>query len=80
MNEKNRKNRQCEHQHGFALFQQAGIAEFDRSKLPLLWSGEDLIYAAGLGMDVRYEATQPEEKRYRIEWKPDATLLSLMQA
>lgn len=62
------------------LYQQAGIAEFDRSKLPLLWSGEDLIYAADLGMDVRYEATDPEEKRYRVEWKPDATLLSLMQA
>ena len=37
------------------LYQKAEIAEFDRSKLPLLWSGEDLIFAAGLGMDVRYE-------------------------
>ncbi len=62
------------------LYQKADIAEFDRSKLPLLWSGEDLIFAAGLGMDVRYEGDASEkERRYRIEWKPDATLLTLMQ-
>ena len=61
------------------LYQKAGIAEFDRPNLPLLWSGEELLFAAGLGMDVRYETDNPEVKRYRIEWKPDATLLTLMQ-
>lgn len=60
------------------LYQKAEIAEFDRSKLPLLWSGEDLIFAAGLGMDVRYQG-DGDETRYRIEWHADATLLSLMQ-
>ena len=62
------------------LYQKAAIAEFDRSKLPLLWSGEDLIFAAGLGMDVRYEGDPAgDQARYRIEWRPDATLLTLMQ-
>lgn len=62
------------------LYQKAEIAEFDRSKLPLLWSGEDLIFAAGLGMDARYEGDPTvDQARYRIEWRPDATLLTLMQ-
>lgn len=60
------------------LYQKAGIAEFDRTKLPLLWSAEDLIFAAGLGMDVRYETEDETVKRYRIEFKADATLLTLM--
>ena len=61
------------------LYQKAGIAEFDRPKLPLLWSGEDLIFVAGLGMDVRYETDDQEVRRYHIEFKKDETLLSLMQ-
>lgn len=71
------RNRPRKHLKDF--YQKAGIAEFDRPKLPLLWSGEDLIFAAGLGMDVRYETNDPQTRRYRIEFKADATLLSLMQ-
>ena len=60
------------------LYQKANIAEFDRPRLPLLWSGEELLFAAGLGMDVRYESMDSDRPRYRIEWKPDETLLSLL--
>ena len=62
------------------LYQKAGIAEFDRPNLPLLWSGEDLLFAAGLGMDVRVMTDDSQLQRFKIEWKPDATLLTLMQS
>ena len=63
-----------------AWYQEADIAEFDRPSLPLLWCGNDLVYAVGLGPDVRYLTADENQIRYRIEWKPDETLLSLMQA
>ena len=37
-----------------ALYQEADIAEFDRGDLPLLWCNDDLIFAAGLGMDTKF--------------------------
>lgn len=64
-----------------ALYQEADIAEFDRSDLPLLWCNDDLIYAAGLGMDTKFAKTESDdEKRYAFEWVPDETLFSLMQS
>ena len=64
-----------------ALYQEADIAEFDRADLPLLWCNDDLIYAAGLGMDTKFAKTESEdEKRYAFEWVPDETLFSLMQS
>ena len=56
------------------LYQDAGIAEFERSRLPLLWRDGELIYVAGLGADVRL--TDNDGERIRIEWHPDATLIS----
>ncbi|MFN7571217.1 MAG: tRNA lysidine(34) synthetase TilS [Betaproteobacteria bacterium] len=54
-------------------FQDAGIAEFERAALPLVWRGDELIYVAGLGADVRLiDADGP---RVRLEWVPDAGLL-----
>ncbi|MDL1863385.1 tRNA(Ile)-lysidine synthetase, partial [Betaproteobacteria bacterium PRO7] len=55
------------------LFQDAGVAEFERASLPLVWRGDDLIYVAGLGPDVRMIDTGGE--RVRLDWRPDATLL-----
>lgn len=55
------------------LFQDAGIPEFDRGRLPLLWRGDQLIYVAGLGPDVRL--TDSEEGRIAIEWQADAELI-----
>lgn len=55
------------------LYQDAGIAEFDRAALPLLWRDGELIFVAGLGADVRL--TDSDGERIRIEWQPDATLL-----
>jgi len=55
------------------LFQDAGIAEFDRSRLPLLWRGGELIFVAGLGAEVRL--TDRDGERIRISWQADATLI-----
>jgi len=55
------------------LFQDAGIAEFERGRLPLLWRGGELIFVGGLGADVRF--TDRDGERIAIEWDPDASLL-----
>ena len=56
------------------LYQDAGIAEFERARLPLLWRDGELIFVAGLGADVRL--TDRDDERIGIEWQPDASLLS----
>jgi tRNA(Ile)-lysidine synthase len=55
------------------LYQDAGIAEFERGRLPLLWRDDELIFVAGLGADVRM--TDRDGERIAIEWRPDASLL-----
>ncbi len=55
------------------LFQDAGIPEFERARLPLVWRAEALIYVGGLGADVRL--TDRDGERIAIEWQADATLI-----
>lgn len=38
------------------LFQEAGVPSWERERLPLLYCGRDLVWAPGLGIDVRYRA------------------------
>jgi tRNA(Ile)-lysidine synthase len=38
------------------LFQEAGIPPWERETLPLLFSGEDLVWVPGLGIDARFRA------------------------
>ena len=38
------------------LFQEAGVPPWERDRLPLLVSGEDVVWVPGLGVDVRYQA------------------------
>jgi tRNA(Ile)-lysidine synthase len=37
------------------LFQEAGVPSWARERMPLLFCGEDLVWAPGLGVDVRYQ-------------------------
>src|SRR5262245_24523432 len=37
------------------LFQEAGVPSWARSRTPLLFCGDDLVWAPGLGVDVRYQ-------------------------
>jgi tRNA(Ile)-lysidine synthase len=57
------------------LFQDAGIAEFERLALPLVWREDELIFVAGLGPDVRL--IDSDGARVRLEWIADATLLDV---
>jgi tRNA(Ile)-lysidine synthase len=38
------------------LFQEAGVPPWERERLPLLYCGDELVWAPGLGIDVRYQA------------------------
>jgi tRNA(Ile)-lysidine synthase len=55
------------------LYQDTGIAEFERARLPLVWRNGELIYVAGLGADVRL--TDRDGERIRLSWQSDATLI-----
>ncbi len=38
------------------LFQEAGIPPWERERLPLIYCGEELVWAPGLGIDCRYRS------------------------
>lgn len=38
------------------LFQESGVPPWERERLPLLYCGDDLVWAPGLGVDARYQA------------------------
>ena len=38
------------------LFQEAGIPAWQRERLPLLFGGDELVWAPGIGIDARYQA------------------------
>jgi tRNA(Ile)-lysidine synthase len=40
------------------LFQEAGVAPSERDRLPILMSGDDVVWVPGLGVDVRYQAAK----------------------
>jgi len=52
------------------LFQEAGVATWDREALPLLFCGEDLVWVPMLGIDVAYRAA-PGEVSVLPHWVPD---------
>ena len=39
------------------LYQEAGVPPWERVRTPLLYSGPDLVWATGLGVDARFQAT-----------------------
>ncbi|WP_435522150.1 tRNA lysidine(34) synthetase TilS [Cupriavidus oxalaticus] len=47
--------------------QEAGIPAWRRAWLPLLWAGDTLVLAAGLGMHRRWPA-EAAAPRWRVEW------------
>lgn len=40
------------------LFQEAGVPPWERDRLPLLTSGDDVVWVPGLGVDARYRAAK----------------------
>ena len=40
------------------LFQEAGVPPWQRARMPLIYRGDDLVWAPGLGIDSRYQSAQ----------------------
>ena len=55
------------------LYQEAGVPEFERAALPLLWRDDRLIFVARVGADARLLESGPG--RVRIEWQGETLLL-----
>jgi tRNA(Ile)-lysidine synthase len=55
-------------------YQEAGVPEFERAGLPLLWRDDRLIFVPRLGGDARW--MEPGAGRVRIEWLGEASLLA----
>lgn len=58
-----------------ALYQEAGIPEYERSNLPLVWRGKTLIYAAGIGEEVREKLDADEGRRFSIIFRKAPNLI-----
>lgn len=50
------------------LLQEGNIPPWERSKLPLLFSGERLVWVAGIGIDCAYQAREGEAS-VEVEWE-----------
>jgi tRNA(Ile)-lysidine synthase len=50
------------------LFQEAGVPPWQRKKLPLLYCGDELVWAPGLGVDARYAAAE-KTSGWVPEWR-----------
>ncbi|VCU70786.1 tRNA(Ile)-lysidine synthase [Pigmentiphaga humi] len=50
------------------LYQERGIPSWERERLPLLYRGDVLVFAAGLGVDARMPQASPG---IRLEWQAD---------
>jgi tRNA(Ile)-lysidine synthase len=50
------------------LFQEAGVPPWERDRVPLLARGDDVVWVAGLGIDVKYRAAK-KERGFLPEWR-----------
>jgi tRNA(Ile)-lysidine synthase len=48
------------------LFQESGVPPWQRARMPLIYRGDDLVWAPGLGIDSRYQSAQN-----RAGWVPE---------
>jgi tRNA(Ile)-lysidine synthase len=54
------------------LFQEAGVPPWERSRTPLLFCGDDLVWVPGLGIDARYQ-TEADAPGILPEWRRQAS-------
>jgi tRNA(Ile)-lysidine synthase len=50
------------------LFQEAGVPPWERERLPLLYRGDELVWAPGLGIDARYRSAK-NSSGWVPEWR-----------
>jgi tRNA(Ile)-lysidine synthase len=55
------------------LLQEARLAPWLRSRLPLLYCGEALVYVPGIGIDAEFGA-QPDEPGIQPHWEPSSAI------
>jgi tRNA(Ile)-lysidine synthase len=53
-----------------AHYQSSDVPAWERPRLPVVWSGKELLYAAGIGMDCSH-AAQPGKPAVSLRWVPD---------
>ncbi|HTS21789.1 MAG TPA: tRNA lysidine(34) synthetase TilS [Casimicrobiaceae bacterium] len=51
------------------LLQEAGMPQWEREALPLVWAGDELVAVPGIGVALAFQAA-PGEASWRIEWRP----------
>jgi tRNA(Ile)-lysidine synthase len=51
------------------LLQAAGIPEWQRDTMPLVWCGDALAAVPGIGVDAQF-ATEPGERGVDVRWHP----------
>ncbi|HEX9396549.1 MAG TPA: tRNA lysidine(34) synthetase TilS [Burkholderiales bacterium] len=56
------------------LFQEAGVPPWQRDQLPMLYSGTELVWVPGLGIDARFQ-TAPKRSGWVPEWRPNSLFL-----
>lgn len=58
------------------LYQERGIPSWERERLPLVYRGDLLVYAAGLGIDARVPHAEPGIRLNWVADRPGATVVS----
>ena len=58
------------------LYQERGIPSWERERLPLVYRGDILVYAAGLGIDARVPQAEPGIRLNWVADRPGATVVS----
>jgi tRNA(Ile)-lysidine synthase len=58
------------------LYQERGIPSWERERLPLVYRGDILVYAAGLGIDARVPQAAPGIRLNWVADRPGATVVS----
>ena len=53
------------------LLQQAGLPQWEREALPLLWCGDELAAIPGIGVTVAFQAVR-DAAGWELAWRPDA--------
>ncbi|MDR6394813.1 tRNA lysidine(34) synthetase TilS [Herbaspirillum seropedicae] len=52
-------------------YQSADVPAWERPYLPLVWAGESLLFAAGIGMDCGQFVQSATAQRIALRWQPD---------
>lgn len=58
------------------LYQEAGVPDFERKSLPLVWRGKELIYAAGIGEEIREKLDDDGTPRFSMRFEKNPSLFS----